>query len=217
MKYGNYLMAGGLAACAAGAVILLPGEATRSADHIDPPSRTDPSVDSTPDRAADIADLYAWAEDGNLNIALTFAGPAATDQAATYDPDVLYRINLSTDGNPSNTESAIDVRFGLDGSNNAGVRVQGIPGSSTITGAVETTLTSNNASVRAGLYDDPFFFDLQGFRETLNTGDIRFDANRDFFANANVTAVVMQIPLANIPATGDLTLWSETRRFGGQL
>lgn len=217
MKPTTYLLAGGLAACAVGAAVLLPGEATQSADHLDPPSRTNPSADNTPDTAADIADVFAWAENGNLNIALTFAGPSATDQAATYDPNVLYRINLSTDGNPSNTESPINIRFGTDGSGNAGVQVQGIPGSSTVSGAVETTLTSNGASVRAGLYDDPFFFDLQGFMDTLSTGTLMIQNDRDFFANANVTAVVMQIPLTNITTTGDLTVWSETRRFGGQL
>ena len=29
-----------------------------AADHLDPPARTDPAVDATPDKAADIADVY---------------------------------------------------------------------------------------------------------------------------------------------------------------
>ena len=30
-----------------------------AADHLDPPTRTDPAFDTTPDRSADIADIYA--------------------------------------------------------------------------------------------------------------------------------------------------------------
>lgn len=54
-----------------------------TADHLDPPLRTDPAEDSTPDRAAEIADVYAWAAGGNLNVAVTFAGPAPVSQAGT--------------------------------------------------------------------------------------------------------------------------------------
>jgi len=44
---------GGLALAAA-AALFAPGVGIIAADHLDPPSRTDPAVDSTPDRAADI-------------------------------------------------------------------------------------------------------------------------------------------------------------------
>ncbi|MCW5761029.1 MAG: hypothetical protein KIS90_14770, partial [Phenylobacterium sp.] len=46
-----------------------------AADHLDPPTRTDPAFDTTPDRSADIADIYAWHTADNLVLALTFAGP----------------------------------------------------------------------------------------------------------------------------------------------
>ena len=49
-------IAGAGLAMAAGAALVLPGLGGMAADHLDPPARTDPSVDSTPDRAADIAD-----------------------------------------------------------------------------------------------------------------------------------------------------------------
>lgn len=216
-KRSNLLLAGGLAIVAGGAALLLPGDLLRSADHLDPPSRTDPASDSTPDRAADIADVYAWAAGGNMNIAVTFAGPAPVSQPATYDRDVLYRVFISNDGNPLNTEITVQVRFGPGAGNTFGVQATGIPGSGTITGPVETDLTSGGTKFRAGLFDDPFFFDLQGFRETRDTGTLSFDASRDFFANSNVTAFVMQIPLADINATGAITVWADTSRFGGQL
>ena len=211
------ILAAGVAVGALGALTFLPGESTQSADHLDPPARTDPDVDPTPDRAADIADVYAWSEGGNTNIAVTFAGPAPTDRPATYDRDVLYRVYLSTDGNALNTERVIEVRFGKDGTGNNGVRADGLPVVGTLVGPVETDLTQGAVKFRAGLFDDPFFFDLQGFKETRDTGTLQFDSERDFFANANATAFVMQFPTESLGASGAITVWADTRRFGGQL
>ena len=211
---------GGALALAAGIAVLAPEQAGFTADHLDPPSRTDPAEDSTPDRAADIADIYAWQAGDRVNMVLTFAGPAATDQPATYDPDVLYKINVSNAAPATNTEIPIRIRFGTDGADNTGIQVLGIPGTGSggITGPVETNLNEGGVLVRAGLFDDPFFFDLQGFRTTRMTGTLSFDSSRDFFAGKNVTAVVLSIPRDRLGNSSTvLDIWSETRRFGGQL
>ena len=72
--------------------------------------------------------------------------------------------------------------------------------------------------MRAGLFDDPFFFDLQGFRETTSTGTLSFDNTRDFFAGQNVSAVVIEIPTSRIAnGTNPVDIWATTARFGGQL
>lgn len=207
-------------ALAIGATQIVPGLGVTAADHLDPPGRTDANVDSTPDRAADIADLFAWHSDDAINLILTFAGPQATNQPATYDPDVLYTINISNAGSRTDTEIPIYVRFG-NGPNagQAGVQVTNVPGTtSPIVGAVETNLARNGVTVRAGLFDDPFFFDLQGFRETANTGTLSFNSSRDFFAGQNLTAVVISIPRDRIE-NGDnlIDVWAETSRFGGQI
>ncbi len=207
-------------ALAIGTAQFLPGLGLTAADHLDPPGRTDPNVDSTPDRAADIADLFAWHSDDAINLILTFAGPQATDQPATYDPDVLYTINISNAGSRTDTEIPIYIRFGNGPSaGQAGVQVSNVPGTtSPIVGAVETNIARNGVVVRAGLFDDPFFFDLQGFRETANTGTLSFDSNRDFFAGQNLTAVVISIPRDRIENGGNLIdVWAETSRFGGQI
>jgi hypothetical protein len=129
----------------------------------------------------------------------------------------LYRFFVSDDGDPLNTENLIQVRFGFDSAGNPGVQAQGLPVTGTLSGPVETNRTRDGSTLRAGLFDDPFFFDLQGFMETRDTGEIRFMEDRDFFANSNATAIVLQIPLANFAATGAITVWGDTRRFGGQL
>lgn len=200
-----------------GALLFVAQRAIDAADHFDPPTLTDPNVDPLPDAAADIADIYAFYTDNDLVLALTFAGPQATSLPATYDRDVLYRLNVSNDGDPRTTEFPIEFRFGHDGTS-AGFSVTGLPDGVTIVGPVETDLEKDGILVRAGLFDDPFFFDSQGLRETRQTGTLSFDNQRDFFSQKNITAVVVQIPRAVIQSGNrQIDVWSETARFGGQL
>ena len=188
-----------------------------AADHLDAPTRTDPAFDSVPDRPADIADIYAWHTASDIIVALTFAGPNPAGQGGTYDRDVLYEINISNDGVPETTEVPIRIRFGNDG-NRPGVQVTGLPGGASVQGPVEETLAVNNILVRAGLFDDPFYFDLQGFRETRSMGTLRFNNQRDFFAGQNDTGVVIQIPRAQIQHGPQLIhVWSAASRFGGNI
>ncbi len=190
-----------------------------AADHLEPPLRTDPAADNNPDKAGDIADIYLYYTADQLVLAVTFAGPQATTLPAVYDPDMIYTLQLSNDGDPSSTEFPIEIRFGRDVNGNNGVRVSGLPGGLTIEGPVETSLQSaSGIRVRAGLYDDPFFFDAQGFRETRASGTLAFNNQRNFFAGQNITAVVLQIPLDQVRNGNKLIdLWSEALRFGGQI
>jgi hypothetical protein len=190
----------------------------RAADHLDPPTRTDPAFDTTPDRSADIADIYVWHTDANLVMALTFAGPAPAGQKPTYDRDILYTINISNRNSPTDPEVQIRFRFGQDAAGNTGVEISGLPdGGPPLVGPVETTLTRNGIQARAGLYDDPFFFDLQGFKETRSTGTLAFVNTRNFFAGQNDTAMVVQIPRPLIETPDQLNIWVTSARIGGQL
>ena len=216
------LMAGGAALIALPLAFQLSERIAPAADHLDPPARTDPAVDQTPDMAADIADVFAFTDGPATVLIVTFAGPQATDRPAVYDPDVLYTINISNDGSRTTPNIPITFQFGQDmqaNGDNFGVRVRGVPGVvGDLAGPVETNLQSNGVRVRAGLFDDPFFFDLQGFRETASTGTLAFDNTRDFFAGQNLTAVVISIPTARLASGANpLDIWATTARFGGQL
>lgn len=214
---------GGIAILGAAALTFhLAGLPTEAADHLDPPQRTDPSVDATPDRAADIADLYAFFDDSTTKLVLTFAGPVPTDQSATYDPDVRYYINVSNQDPRTTSDTRIQIQFGEDASlpgDQFGVRVSGIPGvTGDIIGPVDQVLVQDGVTVTAGLFDDPFFFDLQGFQETLDTGTLSFDSERDFFAGQNITAVVIEIPNGQLNGGNNtLDVWTETLRLGGNI
>lgn len=188
-----------------------------AADHLDPPALTDPGVDRTPDRAADIADIYAFHDATSLVVMVTFGGPQATNVPAYYDRDVLYTLDISNAGSPGDFEIPIEIRFGFDG-NNPGVRVTGLPGETTISGPVETNLTANGIIVRAGLFDDPFFFDSQGLRESRQSGNLTIRNDRNFFGGQNITAVVIQIPRAMVEnGNNRIDIQSTASRFGGQI
>ena len=207
------------AAAVFAAVLLIPGAPDRAADHLDPPTRTDPTLDTTPDIPADIADVFAWYVGDKVNVIVTFGGPSSPTQPASYDRDVLYKINISTAAPTDTPDVVIKARFG-PGKNPGewGVQFEGIPGvTGTIVGPVDTNLVKDGVTVRAGLFDEPFFFDLQGFRESRSLGAIRFQNNRNFFDAQNDTALVLQIPKDRFAgATTPLGFWATTSRFGGQ-
>jgi len=189
-----------------------------AADHLDPPMRTDPAVSTMADTAADIADVFAFNDADTVTMIVTGAGPRAANLPAVYDRNVLYRIHISTDGDATTDEKIIDVRYGQDAANNWGVQFVGIPGTTApLAGPVQTTLTGP-AGVRAtaGLFDDPFFFDLQGFKDTQASGTLSITNKRNFFAGKNDTSIVVDFPRSAITATNNtITLWAETRRISG--
>jgi hypothetical protein len=205
----------------AAAILLAGDQATIAADHLDSPTRTDPAFSSRPDRAADIADLFIWYTATDIVIALTFAGPEVPGTPPSYDRDLLYQINLSNDGDATTTEFPIEIRFGQDmsgGTIRDGVQVKGLPGGTVIEGPVETRLEKNGILFQAGLFDDPFYFDLQGFRDTKATGVLSFDNRRSFFTGKNDTAFVLQVPRSQVQDGNKLiNVWSAVSRFGGRL
>ena len=182
-----------------------------AADHTDPPARFAAAGD-----AADIGDLYAWHADDTLSLVLTFAGPIGpiAEPVGTYDADVLYGIHIDTDGD-NVADSDIYVRFGQNEAGEWGIQAEGVPGEDTpVAGAVESMLDGTGATVWAGVAEDPFFFDLQGFGDTLQTGTLMFDSTRDAFAGANITSIVIDVPLTDALGGGSaLPIWATTSRI----
>jgi hypothetical protein len=220
MKRRNKLMtAVGMAGLVAVAMQLRPGDVT-AADHVDSPQ-------TEADPAGDIADLYAWHDDvGRLTVVLTFDGDAANGgdpvSEATYDPDVLYTIHIDQDGD-NVSDNDIYVRFGQNLLEEWGVRVDNLPGEkASFEGPVDGEVTGKGGGrAWAGRFEDPFFFDLQGYIDTLASatmdpaaGNLMFDNTRDFFEGRNVTAIVLEMDAA--AATGENTtaaIWATTGRI----
>ncbi len=216
-------LAGLTTTTAIGAMLLVPGQLAFSADHVDPPMRTDPTVDSTPDIPADIADIYAFHDATNIYLIYTVGGPAAPSLPAFYDRNVLYTIDISNAAPASTPEFQIRFRFGPGaGAGEWGVSVEGVPGvTGNIVGPAEQILSKDGVRVYAGLRDDPFFFDSQGLRASRTTGNLQFsnNINTHFFAQKNITTVALEIPRSRFGNAGNaaLDIQAVSARFGGQL
>lgn len=178
-----------------------------AADHTDSPA-------AAADPAVDIADFYAWHTDDKLVAVVTFAGLSDAGAPATYDAETVYGIHIDTDDD-NEPDQSIWVKFGQNGAGDWGVQAMGIPGEDdAVVGEVATNIEGAGGSlVFAGLREDPFFFDFEGFGDTLETGTLSFDAERDSFAGTNVTAIVIEMDRA--AAAGDsesLSMWATAGR-----
>lgn len=196
------------------AVLALAGVAAdaplRAADHRETPT-------TTADAVADIADVYTWHQNGRFVVVVTVDGirmptPA---QTARFDDDVRYEVHIGRDAFMSTRESAVDivVRVKADGT----IVAQGVPGANgTMTGNAESTISKGSAKLFVGLRDDPFFFDLEGFRNTLMTGTLMFNPARDTFAGMNATAIVIDMDLDAVTnGSNKLYVWGTTARKDG--
>jgi len=217
----------GVAAAAALSIAGTWAARSYAADHLDPPARTNPSAGGER-RTADIADIYAWHQgDGAARkfvTALTFNGPEmpTPTQSQACDRDILYTINVSNDAD-TDAEVTIEARFGADDQGNCFVQFSGIPG---VTGSViarteHVTTVAADTMVFAGLREDPFFFDLDGFRaipapEPGPNGLGGFTRD-DFFEGQNDSTIVIEAPYAAVAGTADapIKVWATTARFGG--
>lgn len=198
------LVAFGIAAAAA--VPLLVDDIVSAADHLDAPK-------TMANLAADITDVYAWhTGEGKIVAVLNFAGLNEAGLPARFSEDVLYTIHVDKNGDFSSDFDTL-VRFGKDAEGNWGVQVSGLPGADpVVTGPVGTTIEAGlGLRVWAGLRDDPFFFDLDGFKKTLMSGTLSFDATHDTFAKTNVTSIIVEMSTDAVASAGPIRLWATTR------
>jgi hypothetical protein len=199
----------------------------RAADHRD-------SAALTADRAADIADVYAFrspANPGNLVLAMTVSGliPPAEIGSTFLDPDVLYQFKIDSDGDA--TEDLVIQAYVTGTGANQAVHVRGpaapvqtgaitrlLPGSDVVSVSLSTTATPNVASgggimAFAGVRDDPFFFDLTRFQEIIGGMQTAFrDPGVDAFAGTAVLAIVVEVPITMLGSGTVKGIWGTTSR-----
>ena len=152
-----------------------------AADHLDAPAVSN-------DPAADINDVFAFInpnDEGELILAATVM-PLANSQSRFSDV-VEYRFNLQNASSGSPTEY-ISCR----------VRGRAIicdgPEGTHVAGPVGRINQHDGLRVFAGLRDDPFFFDLVAFQQTVATLMPQFmDPGVDFFEGLNTLAIVIGI------------------------
>lgn len=200
---------------------------TRAADHRD-------SAALTADRAADIADVYAFrspANPANVVLAMTVSGliPPAEIGTTYLDPDVLYQLKIDTGGDATEdlviqayvtgTGASQTVHFRGPGTPAmAGTTNRILPGADAVSVSLSTsptpeTATGGGLTVFAGVRDDPFFFDLTRFREIVGGMQTAFrNPGVDAFAGTAVLALVVELPASMLGAGSVKGVWATTSR-----
>lgn len=180
-----------------------------AADHLD-----SPLVQNDP--AADINDVYAFInpnDPGELILVATVV-PLASKETR-FSPAVEYRFAIQN--LTSGTERAIICRAA--GSQGRLVFCKLSDGGAVI-GPTERVLSNRRAGLRmfAGLRDDPFYFDLAAFQDTVDTVSPQFtNPGTDFFDGLNTLAFVIGIDTGLLD-DGDpgsvLAVYASTHRSG---
>jgi hypothetical protein len=180
-------------------VLVLSGAAGYAADHRDAPGVLE-------DGRTDINDVYVFQSPDNPHntvLIMTVNPLAGVLSPTTFHPKADYILNVDTDGDAVEDFQLI-ARFSK--SNDAGVqRValfrspprghgQGAKLAEGLTGQIVGI--KGGGKFRADVFDDPFFFDLDGFKHGLQfTGT-------NFFAGLNVTAIVIELPSDSLLDSG---------------
>jgi hypothetical protein len=148
-----------------------------ASDHLDGPGvLTDPSTD--------ITDVYTWMEGGKLVLVMNVS-PAAS-ATSTFSNAALYVFHVTRRaefGSTTSTETTIVCKFA---GNTSITCWPGTDAAEVTTGDPSATAGLASASgkfkVFAGLREDPFFFNLDGFKHARDTvlaaaSGLQFDGN----------------------------------------
>ena len=192
-----------------------------AADHGDGPAA---SVDA----AADLGDVYLFLDPNDntkVCMAMTTRGfivPSEAGNFGVFDPAVVYRFQLETNGDAI-PDASISVTFSRKVSTAAQTAtVTMVRGSTqvfsftapataasigaTAPGQVVTTDSGSGVSFYAGETDDPFFFDIVGFNRftasvLAGTPDpTQLNRGRDSFAGYNTMTIALNVPASLIQA-----------------
>jgi len=188
-----------------------------AADHLDSPKVQE-------NGRGDITDLYVFSGNGgNQTVFVLGVNPGAgvlPNSPTTFGSKVSYMIKVDTDGD---AKADVKYLYKFGKPNNSGVQhydvwrngswlAAGLTGtSSTLVGGGRTT---------AGLFDDPFFFDLEAFKgQVLGDGSGRMFCDgdtHDFFLGLNISAIVLKVPNSQLGGDGmTVGVWATTEDANG--
>lgn len=179
-----------------------------AADHLDGPQvKTDAQLD--------INDLYAFQAPQNAQntvLVMTVVPLAGATNPATFSSTGTYEFKIDNTGD-AKEEITYSVTFSA--ADGGGRQTATIVSGGTMLGSGQTGTTialSNGGRLTAGLFDDPFFFDLAAFNN-----DLKFCPNgvgTNFFKGLNVMAIVVEVPSAALGTK--IGVWARTLKGGKQ-
>ncbi len=184
----------------------------QAADHLEAPA-------AAADGRTDITDLYAFQSPTNAdNTVIVFAvNPlAGINGGTTFKKGAKYEVFV---GDEVGKGTKLRWKFGNVRANGAQRMKMWIDGKKVKTGLTGRDLSvKGDITVNAGLFDDPFFFDLAAFNDQVKAagGDRTFcdGAESDFLAGTNVNAIVVEMPSSTFDGT-NIAVWARTRAEGG--
>lgn len=204
-----------------------------AADHTDSPA-------ASAEPTADILDFYSWmtSDANSLNLVATVQ-PFATAEAAFSDAvGYVFHVNSSAGYGMDATETNVVCAFYSATGVECWVGDEYVAGDASDPAGIASA--SGKVKVFAGLRDDPFFFELQGFRDAVSTvigaaAGLTFDDHgcpaldqatsdalvgllqggddgaTDTLAGANVLALVVQVDKSLVNSGGPvLGTWVST-------
>lgn len=200
-----------------------------SADHLDAPGLSSPEGRLD----ADINDVYVFegSNEANTVVAVSTHPAAGAIAPLKYAKDVKYKINVDQDGDALE-DLAYVWRFGKGKAGKQTYKVYMYEGDSarTLTGGTlvgESKMGKTKRLVGGGksfvdLRSDPFFFDLDAFRDDVLGQDLGRSfcdqtggTGVDFFAPLNVNAIVLEVPDGDLG--GAIGVWATTVGEDGQI
>ena len=163
-----------------------------AADHIDAPG-------AIADPTADITDLYTWTDQGNVVFALNVT-PFAMAGVAKFSDKVQYVIHTESSKTYGKPGEKVDIIVTFDATQKASVWIGDTDYVSGDASDAMKGLTSANGKFKVftGLRDDPFFFNLDGFKETVKAVDAAVAANLLTFDPAGCPALTAQTSMGLI-------------------
>src|SRR5919199_2857060 len=179
-----------------------------AADHLDGPM-------VMTDGRLDINDVYAFqspATAANTVLIMTTNPLAGAQSPTTFHPDGLYDFKIDTNGD-AKEDITYSVDFGAPdaaGRQTVTVSRNGTQVGSGMTGA--DVALNGGGKLRAGMYDDPFFFDLAAFRNNLMFCPGGVGTN--FFKGLDVLAIVLGVPSTSLG--GKIGGWARAMDGGKQ-
>jgi hypothetical protein len=161
------------------------------------------------DGRLDLNDLYVFQSPENPNntvMIMTVNPGAGVLSPMNFRARASYEFLVDQDG-----DAKPDVRFRVQFSSarRNGIQVASLFRDNRLISRGRTERTLNvkrkfgGGMMRAGLFEDPFFFDLNGFNDGFNfTGE-------DFFAGLNVSAICIEVPSSSLGGP-NVGIWART-------
>jgi len=180
-----------------------------AADHLDAPGLAPPGGDTR----LDINDVYAFQSPTHSSrtvLVMTVNPLAGVLNNGTFHAGAGYDFKVDSDGD-AKEDLTYRVEFGAPDaatlSQNMTLRrlPAGSGGAVVATGVTGTNIpVASGGMLRAGVFDDPFFFDLAGFLS------LNFCApGTNFFAGLNVSAIVLEVPSSAL-GSSNIGVWART-------